>query len=89
MFFEGLDESCALPAGGNFSCIGKVTKRMPKGFGLLDLHGEGAPVGALNDRLTIGSFERTDSSVAGGLFFCPRPELHGFESVGLIGSAKT
>ena len=88
MFFEGLDESCALPAGGNFSCIGKVTKRMPKGFGLLDLHGEGAPVGALNDRLTIGSFERTNSSMSIGLFFSPPSELSGFWFVGLIGSAK-
>ena len=52
------------------------------------ISGGGCFVSALNDRLTIGSFERTNSSMSIGLFFSPPSELSGFWFVGLIGSAK-
>jgi hypothetical protein len=54
--YERLEREHALPAGGNFLFLQKVTKNRPRGSGLLDLHGEGIPVNALSGRLTTGSF---------------------------------
>ena len=38
-FTKDLDGSCALPAGGNFLFLQKVTKNRPRGSGLLELRG--------------------------------------------------